>query len=166
MTPDTADRVRATDGVGATEALDSLEHQIDVLVNLDRGLSDRRTRLFDLDLESTAHRILVILEAGPAVVQEDLVVLLGIEASGVSKQVTKLEKLRLVQRDLNPLNHRRVAVSLTPAGVEHLCHLRVERRDLFKKVVATWAIGDVEKLTLLVARFNSSATIDVWQANQ
>jgi len=68
--------------------------------------------------------ILIILDARPGVSQQELCAAAGIDSGNMVELLDGLEELRYAQRDRDPRDRRRYAVTITPAGRSALAELR------------------------------------------
>lgn len=87
---------------------------------------------------------------------------IGVGKPCVSRQLAGLERLRLVNRQLDPHDARSQRVLLTTFGEQQLAAAQRGRSTVFTALMHSWDPKDVTMLGTLVARLNSTYTRDTW----
>lgn len=83
----------------------------------------------------------------------DLAAVLGNDVSTISRQVSHLAQLGLVERQVDPSDRRAQVLALTPAGENLLRELREQRDRLLDTVIGDWPRDDRAEFSRLLARF-------------
>ena len=104
----------------ADAAIKSLEEQLSILWRRARSNSHKVARRVHPDMEPAAYGLLVILQRTGAMRLTDLASNVGIGKPSVSRQITMLEQLGLVEKTADPEDGRAQAISLTPLGSDRL----------------------------------------------
>lgn len=135
-------------------AVEALERELAVLLRRARAFSAQIAREVHPDLEPGAYGLLVRLSATGGERLTDLAAAFGVGKSTVSRQVTVLERLRLLERSPDPVDARAQVLCLTSDGKARLESARSARRERFRGLLARWADADVESLARLLHQFN------------
>ena len=136
------------------QAFVRLEREIGLLLRRSRAISARLAGELHPDLDGAAYGLLALLhDAGP-LRASDLVALLDLDKSTVSRQVASLVDLGLVQRAADPGDRRAQVLTPTPEGAARLERIREVRRARWAADLADWPAEDVVALGELLARFN------------
>jgi DNA-binding MarR family transcriptional regulator len=131
-----------------------LEREIGLLLRRSRAISARLAGELHPDLDGAAYGLLALLhDAGP-LRASDLVALLDLDKSTVSRQVASLVDLGLVRRAADPGDRRAQVLTPTPEGAARLEGIREVRRARWAADLADWPAEDVGALGELLARFN------------
>jgi DNA-binding MarR family transcriptional regulator len=89
----------------------------------------------------------------------DLAAHYALDKSTVSRQVTALERAGLVERRLDPDDHRVQVLHLTDAGRHILGQVTESRRAAFRERLADWPEEDLRRFAGYLERYNAwSAT--------
>lgn len=131
-----------------------LEREIGLLLRRSRAISARLAGELHPDLDGAAYGLLALLhDAGP-LRASDLVSLLDLDKSTVSRQVASLVELGLVDRVPDPADGRAQVLSSSAEGTARLERIRDARRARWEADLADWPADDVVALGELLARFN------------
>ena len=133
----------------------ALEHQLALLLRRARAMSKDLAREVHPGMESEAYGLLVRISEGGNVRAADLASYFGIGKATVSRQITLLETLGLVQRAPDPDDGRAAVLSLTPDGQQRLSVVREARRAQYHRRMQDWEPADVQQLARLLERFNT-----------
>lgn len=110
-----------------------------------------------VDLERALLPLLArIARRGPLGIVE-LADVSGRDYTTVSRQVTKLEQMGLVQRHVSPVDNRVREVAITEQGLTMTSALDVAREQLMATVLADWDAQEVQHLARLTRRFADDA---------
>jgi DNA-binding MarR family transcriptional regulator len=136
------------------EAYVHLEREIGLLLRRSRAISARLAAELHPDLDGAAYGLLALLQdAGPQRAS-DLVARLGLDKSTVSRQVTSLVALGLVDRSADPEDGRALVLTPSAEGSARLARIREARRARWEADLADWPVDDVARLADLLGRFN------------
>jgi DNA-binding MarR family transcriptional regulator len=135
-------------------AFRQLERELGFLLRRARALQARTAAQFHPDLEPAALGLLALLQDEGPLRASDLVIRLGLDKSTVSRQVTSLVDLGLVDREPDPDDGRAQVLRPSATGAERLAHVRAARRAYLRTELGDWPAEDVEALGGLLERYN------------
>ncbi|GAB4069131.1 MarR family transcriptional regulator [Angustibacter speluncae] len=139
------------------EDVQLLERELGVLLRRARGTWGQLAREVHPDLEPAAYGILArIADAGDARLT-DLAAWFGVGKPTMSRQVSQLERLELIERTPDPDDARAQRVGLTAEGAERVSRARRARNAHFRERLAAWPASDVRALADLLHRLNATA---------
>ena len=136
------------------DALDTVEHELAVLLRRARAFSGQFAREFHPDLDASAYALMIWLDDVGSARLTDLAAFFGVGKPTVSRQIQLLERLELVTRTADDTDRRAQTLSLTPDGAARLHLVRAARRERFRTVFSTWPEQDVAELGTLLGRLN------------
>lgn len=110
-------------------------------------------------LEPSHHAVLVALREGPARVGDVAENIIS-DASTVSRQVSHLTALGLLEKVPDPQDRRAQLVALSDEGRALLDELVARREAWFDELLADWPDEDVRAFTAFVDRFCDSVAAD------
>lgn len=138
------------------ESLVRLEQEVGVLVRRIRRVIAERARLVHPDLQPASYLMLShVAEHGPmrASAVADL---FTVDKGAISRQVTHLIELGLVQKSRDPEDGRAWLLSATPDATQRLRTVAEQRRTYLAERLDGWEAGDLERFTDLLALYNES----------
>ncbi len=136
------------------QAFVRLEREIGLLLRRSRAISARLARELHPDLDGAAYGLLALLaDAGP-LRASDLVARLGLDKSTVSRQVSSLVALGMVDRRPDPADGRAQVLSPSTEGAARFTRIRDARRERWASDMSGWPPEDVAVLGDLLARLN------------
>ena len=138
----------------AEQAYVELEREIGLLLRRSRAISARLARELHPDLDGAAYGLLALLQDAGPVRAGDLVARLGLDKSTVSRQLSSLVTLGLVDRSADPDDGRAQVLTPSPEGSARLARIRAVRRERWAADLADWPTEDVAALAELLGRFN------------
>ncbi len=144
----------------ADAAIKALEQQLSILWRRARSNSHKVARRVHPDMEPAAYGLLVILQRTGAMRLTDLASDVGIGKPSVSRQITMLEQLGLVQKAADPQDGRAQSISLTPLGADRLATAQSGRKDAFRHLMEDWSTADIRDLARLLDQLNETYTRD------
>lgn len=106
--------------------------------------------LYKHELAAPDCGILYVLHTGAVLNQLTLGQELGIDKATIVKIIDKLEKLKLVKRDVDPTDRRSKLVSLTTKGAAMLEKIRIIRNEMETEVFKQFTKEDEAQLRRLV----------------
>jgi DNA-binding MarR family transcriptional regulator len=80
-----------------------------------------------------------------------------LDKSTVSRQVAALERAGLIERRVDPEDHRVQVLQLTEAGTRILAQVTDSRRIAFRERLADWPAADLERFAAYLVRYNTAA---------
>ncbi|TWD83650.1 MarR family protein [Kribbella amoyensis] len=92
---------------------------------------------------------------GPGVRASDVAQALGLDKSTVSRGLTQLETLGLIERVGDPDDGRARLLRLTETGAERFGAMRDQRRAEFREILDRWDTPDLTDLARLLSRLNT-----------
>ncbi len=115
-----------------------------------------RARLVHPDLQPASYLMLShVAENGP-MRASSVADLFTVDKGAISRQVTHLMELGLVEKSRDPEDGRAWLLSATPDAKERLRTVTEQRRTYLAERLEGWEAGDLELFTDLLARYNDS----------
>jgi DNA-binding MarR family transcriptional regulator len=154
-----ASRSPAQPGPDTAAARAAVERELTRLLRRARTASAHLAAEVHPDLESAGYTVLVtVLELAdtmPAGVRAaDLSEAVGLHKSTMSRNITELERLGLLERVPDPSDARARLLQLTPPGRSALMRSRAGRRKRIAQRMERWPRQDLDKLAALLGRLN------------
>ncbi|SEK89119.1 DNA-binding transcriptional regulator, MarR family [Blastococcus sp. DSM 46786] len=140
--------------VDAHEAFVALEREIGLLLRRSRAISTRLARELHPDLDGAAYGLLALLQDAGPLRASDLVARLGLDKSTVSRQLSSLVELGLVDRTADPDDGRAQVLTPSAEGAARLARIRTARRARWESDMSGWPAEDVATLAVLLERLN------------
>jgi DNA-binding MarR family transcriptional regulator len=140
--------------VDAHQAFVRLEREIGLLLRRSRAISARLAAELHPDLDGAAYGLLALLQDTGPLRASDLVARLGLDKSTVSRQISSLVALGLVDRSADPGDGRAQVLTPSSEGAARLARIREARRARWEADLAHWPAEDVEALGELLGRLN------------
>jgi DNA-binding MarR family transcriptional regulator len=141
-------------GVDAQEAFVALEREIGLLLRRSRAISARLARELHPELDGAAYGLLALLQDTGPLRASDLVTRLGLDKSTVSRQISSLVDLGLVDRAADPDDGRAQVLTPSAEGAARLTGIRDARRARWEADLSDWDSEDVATLATLLGRLN------------
>lgn len=138
----------------ADDPLETVEHELAVLLRRARAFSSQFAREFHPDLDAGAYALMIWLDEVGSARLTDLAAYFGVGKPTISRQIQLLERLDLVTRTADDTDRRAQTLSLTPNGAARLHLVRATRRNQFRTLLALWPESDVAELGALLGRLN------------
>lgn len=79
-----------------------------------------------------------------------------LDKSTVSRQISTLEKLGLVERHADPDDHRIQVLHPTEAGTQALAATQASRRTAYQERLADWTQDDLARFAAYLLRYNAT----------
>jgi DNA-binding MarR family transcriptional regulator len=141
--------------VADDETMRALEHEMGVLVRRIRRLIAERARMVHPDLSPVAYSMLMALnDSGPRRAS-DLVDLFSIDKGAVSRQVSALLDLGLIERAPDPEDRRAAILAITEEGSRRLSTIAEMRRREVIDRLSSWSDEDLRGFVAVLSRYNS-----------
>nr|WP_281247704.1 MarR family winged helix-turn-helix transcriptional regulator [Streptomyces colonosanans] len=110
-------------------------------------------------LSLVSYTLLGHLEESGGCSATDLAAHYALDKSTVSRQVAALERADLIERRLDPEDHRVQVLHLTEVGRRILAQVTESRRQAFRERLAGWPEGDLERFATYLLRYNAAAAV-------
>jgi DNA-binding MarR family transcriptional regulator len=104
-------------------------------------------------VDPSAYPVLFQLVEAPKRTTE-LASCLHADTSTISRQVTSLVDLGLIERTADPEDRRATILVVTEAGRAALDAMRTARERMIARILADWSPGEIKELVTILARFN------------
>ena len=134
--------------------LDRLSGELFRLTRLIERVHARYAARWSDGVERAAYLLLVRLVTDGPIRLSALAAAVHSDTSTVSRQVTQLVKLGLVERRADPADGRACLLAATEAGEEHFQVKRRLGNESFEALLDGWSDRDRRRLRELVSRFN------------
>ena len=136
------------------EAFVELEREIGLLLRRSRAISARLAGELHPDLDGAAYGLLSLLQDTGPLRASDLVARIGLDKSTVSRQISHLVDLGLVDRAADPVDGRAQVLTPSAEGSARLARIRDVRRARWERDMSDWPPADVATLADLLHRLN------------
>jgi DNA-binding MarR family transcriptional regulator len=146
-------------GTGARESFVRLERELGLLLRRARAVSAKNAAQLHPDLDPAALGLLALLQDAGPLRASDLVARLGLDKSTVSRQITGLVDLGLVDRTPDPADGRAQVLRPSAEGASRLARIRAARRARLEEDLASWPAEDVATLGELLGRLNETMLV-------
>ncbi|MEU2336771.1 MarR family winged helix-turn-helix transcriptional regulator [Streptomyces sp. NPDC013172] len=110
------------------------------------------------ELSLVSYTLLGHLEESGGCRATDLAAHYALDKSTVSRQVAALERTGLIERRLDPEDHRVQVLDLTQAGQDILAQVTHSRRTAFRERLADWPEEDLVRFAGYLERYNTGAS--------
>ena len=138
------------------EAYAALEHEFSLLLRRARANASELSREVHPDLDGSAYTLLSYLVQSDGLRAGDLAALFGVDKGAISRQLTRLERAGLVERQPDPDDRRAQVLVTTAEGRRRHAAALGLRRERFRERLSSWPAQDVASLARLLGRLNAS----------
>nr|WP_189263689.1 MarR family winged helix-turn-helix transcriptional regulator [Streptomyces fuscichromogenes] len=135
----------------AETAVETIQREMTVFARRARASAGR----MHPELSLVSYTLLGHLEERGGCRATDLAAHYALDKSTVSRQVAALEQAGLVERRLDPEDHRVQVLHLTEAGQEILAQVTQSRRAAFRERLADWPEADLVRFAAYLGRYNA-----------
>ncbi|MER6632430.1 MarR family transcriptional regulator [Streptomyces sp. NPDC000987] len=135
----------------AQQAVETIQREMTVFARRARASAGR----LHPELSLVSYTLLGHLEESGGCRTTDLAAHYALDKSTVSRQVTALERAGLVERRLDPEDHRVQVLHLTDAGRRILDRVTRSRRTALRERLADWSEEDLERFARYLTRYNA-----------
>ncbi|GAB4087073.1 hypothetical protein GCM10028784_37030 [Myceligenerans cantabricum] len=142
----------------------ALEHEIRLIIRRAQSAGTRIAERVHPELEASAYPLLAHIAQNPGTRGSDLAAHFGVGRATVSRQLSRLADLGLVERDIDPEDSRGQRITLTADGAARFERARANRIEMFAGALARWDREDVQHLADLLHRY--SADLVAWQSQR
>ena len=136
-----------------------IEQQLSALFRRARSASMMMARRVHPDMDAAGYALISQIEfaggAGTGVRASEVAQALGLDKSTVSRGITQLETLGLIERVGDPDDGRARLLRLTTTGAERYEAMRTQRRTEFRAILDRWNPADLADLGRLLGRLNA-----------
>jgi DNA-binding MarR family transcriptional regulator len=145
------ERTVPTGGSPADAAVETIQREMTVFARRARASAGR----MHPELSLVSYTLLGHLEERDGCRATDLAAHYALDKSTVSRQVSALERVGLVERRGDPVDHRVQVVHLTEAGRRILAQVTESRRTAFRGRLADWPEEDLVRFAAYLERYNA-----------
>lgn len=142
-----------------SQALADLEHEVARFLRRYRSAAQGLAGELDPALDFSGYLLAVAVgegDTGSGVRATDLAEAFSVHKSTISRGLSQLERVGLVERVLDEQDRRSRRVHLTSGGSRRLAEVRRRRWDTFNEVVRTWDPADTATLATLLGRLSTA----------
>ncbi|MCA5892116.1 MarR family transcriptional regulator [Isoptericola sp. NEAU-Y5] len=147
-----------------TDPYGALEHELRTLIRRAQSSSAQTARRVHPELDASAYPLLAHIDSHPGIRGSDLAAHFGVGRATVSRQLSRLVKLGLVHREVDPEDTRGQQITLTKDGAARFARARDSRVEMLKQALDGWDGSDVGTLSTLLRRY--SADFVAWRDQQ
>ncbi|MBL0887910.1 MarR family winged helix-turn-helix transcriptional regulator [Myceligenerans indicum] len=140
----------------------ALEHELRLIIRRASSAGATIARRVHPELESSAYPLLARIAQHPGTRGSDLAAHFGVGRATMSRQLSRLADLGLVERDTDPEDSRGQRITLTADGASRFEKARANRIEMFAGALAHWDREDVQHLADLLHRY--SEDLVTWQS--
>lgn len=135
----------------AESAVETIQREMTIFARRARASAGR----MHPELSLVSYTLLGHLEERDGCRATDLAGHYALDKSTVSRQVAALERAELIERRLDPEDHRVQVLHLTEAGREILAQVTRSRRSAFRERLANWPEEDLVRFAAYLERYNA-----------
>ncbi|WP_330456035.1 MarR family transcriptional regulator [Streptomyces sp. NBC_00820] len=135
----------------AQTAVETIQREMTTFARRARAVAAR----MHPELSLVSYTLLGHLEQSGGCRATDLAAHYALDKSTVSRQVGALERAGLIERRLDPEDHRVQVLHLTEAGEEILAQVTRNRRTVLQKRLADWPEEDLVRFAAYLERYNA-----------
>lgn len=131
-----------------------LERELSVILRRSRSVSIALAREVHEGLEAAEYGLLRVLDDAGELRASDVATAFGLDKSTVSRQLSHVESMGLVERVPDPEDGRARLIRLTDEGRARVHETRERRRTHVRTSLEDWSTQDVSLLADLLGRLN------------
>ncbi|MBK3579014.1 winged helix-turn-helix transcriptional regulator [Streptomyces sp. MBT65] len=135
----------------ADQAVETIQREMTVFARRARASAGR----LHPELSLVSYTLLGHLEEKDGCRATDLAAHYALDKSTVSRQVAALERADLIERRLDPEDHRVQVLHLTAAGRRILAQVTENRQAAFRERLADWPEEDLTRFAGYLERYNA-----------
>ncbi|MGQ4432816.1 MULTISPECIES: MarR family winged helix-turn-helix transcriptional regulator [unclassified Streptomyces] len=135
----------------ADQAVETIQREMTAFARRARASAGR----LHPELSLVSYTLLSHLEEQSGCRATDLAAHYALDKSTVSRQVAALERADLIERRLDPEDHRVQVLHLTAAGRRILAQVTENRQAAFRERLADWPEEDLTRFAGYLERYNS-----------
>lgn len=137
-------------GAAGETAVETIQREMTIFARRARASAGR----MHPELSLVSYTLLGHLEESGGCRATDLAAHYALDKSTVSRQVAALERAALIERRVDPDDHRVQVLHLTGAGRRILAQVTESRRAAFRERLADWPEDDLERFASYLVRYN------------
>jgi DNA-binding MarR family transcriptional regulator len=141
----------------ADDPFAALEREIRLLIRRAQSSAARIARLVHPELDASAYPLLAHIAINPGTRGSDLATHFGVGRATVSRQLSRLVELGLIQREVDPEDTRGQRITLTDDGAARFRRARDSRIQMLQQALAGWEQGEVAELATLMRRYSEDS---------
>jgi len=138
----------------ATDPFGALEREIRLIVRRAQSTGTQTARRVHPELDASAYPLLAHIHMNPGTRGSDLAAHFGVGRATVSRQLSRLEALGLIHREVDPDDTRGQRITLTADGEQRFARARDSRVEAMRQSLAGWDADDVAQLATLLRRYS------------
>ena len=138
------------------DSLRVLEHEVGVLIRRVKRVIGERARAVHPDLQPASYLMLGFVSENGPVRASAVAEVFGIDKGAISRQVTHLVELGLVDGQPDPADKRAILLSVTDDAVARLEEIKSHRRKLVDEQLGDWSAPELEQFASDLARYNAA----------
>ncbi|MFF0591234.1 MarR family winged helix-turn-helix transcriptional regulator [Streptomyces sp. NPDC003781] len=138
-------------GRPADSAVETIQREMTVFARRARASAGR----MHPELSLVSYTLLGHLEERDGCRATDLAAHYALDKSTVSRQVSSLERAGLIERRVDPDDHRVQVLHLTESGRHALDRVTERRRTAFRERLADWPEEDLTRFAAYLERYNA-----------
>ncbi|MER7696383.1 MULTISPECIES: MarR family winged helix-turn-helix transcriptional regulator [unclassified Streptomyces] len=146
-----------TSGSEREEALEVIQRELTAFARRARAAAARMHPALPL----VSYTLLAHIDDRHGCRATDLATHYMLDKSTVSRQISNLEKLGLIERHPDPADHRIQVLHPTEAGTRALTATQASRRAAYQERLADWTAEDLARFADYLLRYNGSGTPDL-----
>ncbi len=137
-------------------AVDEVDRQLAGLVKRIRARWRSLAREVHPEVQPIGYLVLSTLVSGGPAPASHLVAALGTDKSTVSRQVSHLEELGLIERRVDETDRRVHLLAVAPATAQRLAEVRARSLAELRSELGSWPLQDVVTLGALLGRLSGA----------
>ncbi|HEU4946098.1 MAG TPA: MarR family transcriptional regulator [Kribbella sp.] len=146
-----------------TRLIADVEQELSKLFRRSRSTSMLLARRVHPDMDAAGYALISQIELGTSTGRaglraSEVAQSLGLDKSTVSRGLTQLETLGLIERIDDPGDGRARLLRLTKIGAERFGAMRAQRQEQFQAILDRWDTEDLATLARLLGRLNADFT--------
>ncbi|PFG41863.1 MarR family transcriptional regulator [Isoptericola jiangsuensis] len=151
-----------------TDPFGALEREVRLLIRRAQSMAAQTAARIHPELNASAYPLLAHIAKNPGTRGSDLAAHFGVGRATVSRQLSRLESLGLVQRRVDPADTRGQLITLTDDGAARFLRARDARITMLEHALGDWEKTDVSELATLMRRYSEDvvAWLDTHQGRQ
>lgn len=135
------------------EVWDSVADEVRLLVRLSKHVAQREVAAYE-PLQPAHIGVLALLVRAGEIRLTTLAERQVVDISVVSRQVSELDELGLVERVPDPADARASLLRVTPAGLARHEQARFHQRQVLRRAMGAWTDDEARQLTDALSRLN------------